>query len=375
MIAETKVIRPGIETHTTIPDLIRLCHYALERSPQSMVVTEGRTHIVRYANPAFCRLAGRERAELIGRPFAEAVLQGAVNGCQALLDRVYCTGEADSITGQEYRHGNSTLDYWSYTAWALLDAAERPEGVMFQVTDTTESVLDHDRMIAMNEALVLSDVRLHESVEVAVTGTKRLQQAMRETDHRVKNNLQSIAALLDMQTVVNADTVPIKKLTEVRMLIKTLSSVHDMLTQDVKHDPMVSMMSAKAALEKLLPMLQEIVGAAQIAWSADEVRLPIKQGISLAVLVNELVSNAIKHGGQTVGLRLMACDTFVRLEVCDDGPGFREAFDPRTDGHFGVELIESVSHHDLSGETTYENLPEGGACVRVTFPLRPGKDL
>lgn len=369
MISETRDIEPVSEAYTTMPDLLRLCHIALERSPQPMVTTEGPRHIVRYINSAFCRLAGKEKEELIGRPFAEAVPEGEGNGCLSLLDRVYRTGVAESLADQEHLHDNAIPLYWSYMAWAFLDAEECPAGLMFQVTNTTGSVLDHEQIIATNEALVLSGVWLHKSIEVAETGTKRLQQAMLETDHRVKNNLQSIAALLDMQTMANAEAVPVEELTQVRMLIKTLASIHDMLTQDVQHDPMMSMMSAKATLEKLLPMLQEVVGAERIEWSADQVRLPIKQGISLAVLVNELVNNAIKHGGHKVALRLVAFDTCIMLEVCDDGPGFPEAFDPRTDGNFGLELIESVSHHDLKGTTAYVNPPEGGACVRVTFPF------
>lgn len=97
--------------------------------------------------------------------------------------------------------------------------------------------------------------------------------------------------------------------------------------------------------------------------------LPLKQGMSLAVLINELVNNAVKHGGHQVELRLAVVEKQVKLEVCDDGPGFSEAFNPLTAANFGLELVESVGRLDLGGETTYQNRPEGGACVRVIFPL------
>jgi PAS domain-containing protein len=57
-----------------------------------MVAVEGATHVVSYLNPAFARLAGKAAAELIGRPFAEAVPEGAGNGCLPLLDRLFRTG-------------------------------------------------------------------------------------------------------------------------------------------------------------------------------------------------------------------------------------------------------------------------------------------
>jgi two-component sensor histidine kinase len=98
-------------------------------------------------------------------------------------------------------------------------------------------------------------------------------------------------------------------------------------------------------------------------------RLPTKQGMSLAVLINELVNNAVKHGGHEVELQLAVVKKDVTLEVYDDGPGSSEAFSSLTAAHFGWELVESIGRIDLGGQTSYENRPGGGACVRVTFPL------
>jgi PAS domain-containing protein len=84
-------------------DLPRLCRYFSERSPQPMAAVGGPAHVVRYLNPAFARLAGKSSDELIGRPFAEAVPEGAGNGCLALLDRVFRTGMPGSLSEQEHR--------------------------------------------------------------------------------------------------------------------------------------------------------------------------------------------------------------------------------------------------------------------------------
>ena len=79
--------------------------------------------------------------------------------------------------------------------------------------------------------------------------------------------------------------------------------------------------------------------------------------------------------GHKVELRLLVLEKNVTLEVCDDGPDFFQAFSPRTAAHFGLDLVESIGRVDLGGVTTYENRSEGGACVRVTFPIpvMPGK--
>ena len=198
---------------------------------------------------------------------------------------------------------------------------------------------------------------------------RRLQQAMQETDHRVKNNLQSIGALLDMQIMDHTDAVPVKELTQIRMHIRTLAAIHTMLVRDVKGVGVPTSLSIQAELEQLMPMLQQIVGAERIEWKVADIHFPVKQGMSLAVLVNELVNNAVKHGGQKVKLEVALSEQNVMLEVCDDGPGFGEAFDPKHSANYGLELVESVGRLDLGGYTTYKNRPDGGACVQVTFPL------
>src|SRR5579862_6349538 len=112
------------------PDLLRVCRNVTERSPLPMLAAEGVMHIVRYVNPAFCSLSGRESADLIGRPFAEAVPEGEANGCAAFLDRVYRTGTTETLSDQEHGFPFLLGVYWSYMAWAILDAHDRPAGVM-----------------------------------------------------------------------------------------------------------------------------------------------------------------------------------------------------------------------------------------------------
>ena len=215
---------------------------------------------------------------------------------------------------------------------------------------------------------IRSEARTADRATKMETDNHWMQRSMRETDHRVRNNLQSIVALLDMQALEGEGVVPMQKLKQVRTHINTVSAIHSLLVPSKHESDSSGTLSAKAALESLLPMLQEIVGERRIDWSVEDVELPIKQGLSLAVLINELVSNAVKHGGQHVDLRLGVSDKTVTLEVKDDGPGFPTPFDPVSSSHFGLELVESVGKIDLGGKTTYENLPEGGACVRLIFP-------
>ncbi|HEX3147550.1 MAG TPA: ATP-binding protein [Gemmataceae bacterium] len=172
-----------LDTDEQSPTIQRLCRYLSERSAQPMVAVNGLTHVVDYLNPAFARLVGRSRNDLIGRPFAEAVPEGAANGCLALLDRVYRTGTPELLPEQEHRQTLPRPVFWSYSVWAILDAAERPAGVMIQVTDVTETAIFRRQSVAMNESLLVSGLRQEELTEVGKVITTQMRAAVQTRDH------------------------------------------------------------------------------------------------------------------------------------------------------------------------------------------------
>lgn len=175
----------GTQDKTT--DEFYLCRYLSEHSPVPLLAVEGVTHLVRYVNPAFCHLAGKERDTLLNKPFALVVPESEENECLAVLTNVYRTGAAQSLADQEQRYTssepNSSFEtrYWSYAAWPLHDANEHRTGVMIQVTDTTEAALFRRRVTMMNQELLLSNVHQHELREEAETLNTQLQ-ALATTD-------------------------------------------------------------------------------------------------------------------------------------------------------------------------------------------------
>jgi len=133
-----------------------------------MATVEGARHIVRYVNPAFCRLMDKSKEQLVGKPFAEKMPEK--DEYLTLLDRVYRTGKSESHTEQE--HSGPRPVFWSYTMWPVI-ADERPVGVMIQVTETA---MFHEQTVAMNEALMLGAVRQHELTEAAESSNAQLQE-------------------------------------------------------------------------------------------------------------------------------------------------------------------------------------------------------
>ena len=154
-----------------------------------MVTVEGAGHKVRYVNPAFCRLIGKTKDELIGKPFPE-MLPGN-DDCVRRLDRVFRTGISESHTEQE--HSIPHPVFWSYTMWPVI-AKERPLGVMIQVTETAQF---HEKAVAMNEALILGSVRQHELTEAAGLSNARLHEEIDEREEVEKALHRAQAQLTD----------------------------------------------------------------------------------------------------------------------------------------------------------------------------------
>jgi PAS domain S-box-containing protein len=194
------------------PEFPRLGLSLFERAPQPMVAVAGPTHVIRYLNPAFARLAGKTSDELIDRPFAEAVPEGAGNEYLTLLDRVFRTGIPENLAEQEHLQTQPLPVYWSYAAWAILGADERPAGVMIQVNDETEAAAFRRQAMAMNEALLVSATRQHELAEAAELLTARLQAAVQARDHflavlshELRNPLASLTNGLQLLKLAGKD--------------------------------------------------------------------------------------------------------------------------------------------------------------------------
>jgi two-component sensor histidine kinase len=198
----------------------------------------------------------------------------------------------------------------------------------------------------------------------------RLRRSVRATHHRVKNNLQIISALIDIQVEAGDTNVPVAVLTRVGQHTRALAALHDLLTEETKTDPETEVISSQATMGKLIPLLRSTTGGRRIDFHVDDFPLSIGEGASLALLVSEMISNAVKHARSDIRVTLALQDQEARLEVCDDGPGFPPDFDWMQAANTGLSLIDSTGRHDLRGTISYQNLSQGGACVAVVFPIR-----
>jgi len=203
---------------------------------------------------------------------------------------------------------------------------------------------------------------------------QHLLRAMTETHHRVKNNLQVISALLDMQIEEGHETVKVSELIRLSQHIRGLAAIHDLLTHQTKEGGKTEYLSVRDIMDRLLPLLQGMSRGSKLKFDVENIVVPISHATALAVLANELVSNATKHGNGDIGIVFRVEGDRATFSVWDEGEGFPPDFDPQTSANTGVELVQTVSRFDLHGAVSFQNRPVGGAQVIVTFPLVPLTD-
>ncbi|HLZ31936.1 MAG TPA: ATP-binding protein [Chloroflexota bacterium] len=153
-------------------DLATLGRLIGEHLPLAAAATQGEKHVLRWVNPAFCRLVGTSAEAIIGQPFEEALPAAIMDGALELLDRALRTGEEASLPEAVQITAQGGLPTRSYSVAPLFSTRGHPEGLLVRVDDTTELMLARERAASLelreaNQRLLLAGLRASEQFEEA----------------------------------------------------------------------------------------------------------------------------------------------------------------------------------------------------------------
>lgn len=194
---------------------------------------------------------------------------------------------------------------------------------------------------------------------------------LKEIHHRVKNNLQIISSLLNLQSwrIADADTVTLFEESKQRILAMAL--VHEKLysSEDLSRIDFSSYV--KVLVSELEELFQDI--AAKIDCEVEiepGITLDIDCAIPCGLIVNELVSNAFKHAFKlSASGTICVCMTKndhgkIKLIVADDGSGFPADFDLSNSKNMGLEIV-SILVKQLNGDINF--ISEIGTRIEISF--------
>ncbi len=206
----------------------------------------------------------------------------------------------------------------------------------------------------------ISDITERKRAEEALrTSLGEKEVLLREVHHRVKNNLQVVVSLLNLQSQNVPDESVREIFKESRNRIRSMALVHERLYQSSD----LSYVDFAEYLRRLTTHLFHSygldAGRIELEVEAGDVRLDVNTAVPLGLIINELVSNALKHafpdgrrGKIAIGLKPLEGKRF-RLAVSDDGAGFPEGVDFRNTESLGMQIVTMLAEQ-LEGELALE---------------------
>jgi two-component sensor histidine kinase len=215
------------------------------------------------------------------------------------------------------------------------------------------------------------DVTERKRAEEKIRASLREKEVLlKEVHHRVKNNLQIISSLLYLQAKRTEHPGAVSALRESRARIKSMALIHERLyaSPDLASVDMGNYTRSLVSDLRHSHMAED--GLVRLTLNIDDIPLGITEAIPCGLIINELVSNALKHafpkGRQgEILIQLFRTDANqVTLTVSDNGIGFPEQMDFRKSPSLGLTLINSLVEQ-LGG--TIELDRRGGTTFTITF--------
>lgn len=239
-------------------------------------------------------------------------------------------------------------------------------------------------------AIALENSRLYEA---AIRGLQIKSAMLQEMNHRVRNNLQTVAGLLSMQLRrMPADSEAATAVRESIARIQSMAAAHDLLmSRDVESTSIYDL--ARQVAEAAISTLSKPGFNLKLTIDPEEashIKVRSHEATLLALLLNELISNAILHGfsGRTSGeIKIKAwaneeeaagngnrlesaaaTQPTVNIQVRDNGVGLPKEFDPMVDANLGLNIVRTMVAGDLRGDFDIRPARGGrGTVARISF--------
>ncbi|MFW9265280.1 histidine kinase dimerization/phosphoacceptor domain -containing protein, partial [Nostoc sp. CALU 546] len=194
---------------------------------------------------------------------------------------------------------------------------------------------------------------------------------LKEVHHRVKNNLQIVSSLLQLQSQTLKDPEVIKVLRESQNRIESISLIHKNLytSANIGQIDVADYIHNLAA--SLLISYQIWPGRIGLETDIDSVSLNVDQAIACGLVINELISNALKHAfpnqqAGTISIALRNIGNSIEMTIRDNGIGLPDNLDWKNTDSLGLSLVYDLVIEQLEGDITLERNHGTGFKIQFT---------
>lgn len=314
---------------------------------------------ITYVNKAAVELSGYAREELLRMNVTQLFTRRELLRTADRISRLFAgeeEGEERATYERELVHRDGRRIVLEVTSRVLYENGRpvRMQGIARDVTRRRQDDESRTRLAELSATLEQKNLLI------------------REIHHRVKNTLQLIASLLNLQSYHITDPVALEKFRDTQNRVRSLAFVHDALYQGGELSRLDCASYLRALATHLLRSYR-MSARVEVRIDVHDVALGPDAAVTCGLIVNELVSNSLKHafpderGGEiAIALRLAGDDDF-ELEVRDDGCGLPDDLDARRANTLGFELVNALAGQ-LGAALEYG--AERGAWFRIRFRER-----
>jgi len=285
---------------------------------------------------------------------------------------LYCNPSATNLIGELSEDENWTEELLVHYFPSIEEILEDPEELMVREVKVLDKVFQVKKIkLGQQEKVNGTFVILKNVTELREKERELIVKsvALREIHHRVKNNLQTVASLLRLQMRKGLPEESKAAFVESLNRIASIASVYEIILANSSVDDV----DLYQLIEKIGSMLvhQGEPGNQRICISYSGPHLQIKsnKGVTVALVVNELIQNCVKHAfedadGGNIQVLFGQEDDEIEVRVIDDGKGYT----PHPKSSLGLEIVQMLVDHDLSGRFTIGRA-EKGTVASIKFPL------
>lgn len=309
-----------------------------------LCITDTDGHFLRL-NPEWERALGYSVDFLLGRKFFDFIHP---DDLPATLDAVESLTTGDMVTGFENRYRCSDGSY----KWVEWRSVSKNKFIYAAARDITERLQWEKRLL---HTLKEKDILL------------------KEVHHRVKNNLQMITSMLNLEREKTADPRVKEQLLRNQHRIHTIAMVHESLYMS---DTM-SGIDFSAHIKDLISLYQQTETGLPVSYilEVDCETLPLGTALPCGLIVNELLTNSVQHALPgveepkiTITFTGSRDDRDYLLTISDNGPGMPELSDPSDPNGLGLQIVRALTDQ-ING--SLEVINDSGAVFRIRFPAEP----
>jgi PAS domain S-box-containing protein len=340
-------------------------------------------------NDALCDILGLGREDILGRTLAEKLPKDQMDHFFEVDRMVLATGEENLCEEKLTGKGGIILTILTrktrytdkagknYVVGVIRDISERMrmEEALRKARDELEDrVIERTRELSRrNEELKVEVAERKKGEERIKASLKEKEVLIKEIHHRVKNNLQLISSLLNLQAKYVKDPRDLEVFNDSQNRVRSMAFIHERLYQSGD----LARIDFKEYLQSLTDYLFRSYSAdpdsIRLGVSVEDVQLPVNSVIACGLIVNELVSNSLKYafpGGRrgSISIGMHPGAGTIVLTVSDDGVGLPDGLDFRKTESLGLQLVTALVEQ-LDGHMDVDR--SGGVRFVITFPSSP----